>query len=68
MNEEHHKLIAKVQHFYDLMIHVAEQTEDSMIVPVEDMKRVKKGKEASSLNILIDEYTKVFDLFLYKNR
>ncbi len=68
MNEDHHKLIAKVQHFYDLMVQQAQENEDSMIVPVEEMKRMQKEKHALALNGLIDEYSKVFDQFLYKNR
>lgn len=59
--EEHHKLIAKIQHFYDVMKQRLDFADDYAITNLAD-----KSKHASEeLRSLTDEYSRVFEAFLY---
>lgn len=66
MNDDHDKLVAKIQHFYDMMIYrIQEVEENALIIKAENDKKMRQEK-CSELKKLIDEYSKVFETFLYK--
>ncbi len=67
MTEEHHKLVAKIQHFYELMIDKAEKAEDTIIASYIENERIRREGKLYAFNTLINEYSKVFDAFLYKD-
>ena len=65
MNDEHIKLVAKIQHFYErLWSKNHEIIETSMMNSSLDKKAVIDKCEA--LNEVMDEYEKTFESFLYK--
>jgi len=66
MSEEPHKLVAKIQHFYDIMVKTAEEYEDRSILGEKDCEKHKKYERSVDLRKLIEEYGKVFETFLYK--
>ncbi len=65
MNDEHIKLVAKIQHFYErLLAKNHEIIETSMMNATSDKKAAIDKSEA--LNEVMDEYEKAFESFLYK--
>ncbi len=66
MSDEPHKLVAKIQHFYDIMIDVADKIEDKVILYGKDGENLKTYEKSSEIRKLIEEYDKVFSAFLYK--
>ena len=66
MNEEHHKLVAKIQHFYDIMIYRVQEVEENAIIIKSENEKKMKQEKCVELKRLIDEYCKVFEAFLYK--
>ena len=68
MNDEQGKLIAKIQFFYDIMVNrLTENESDSILDQLESHRECSKAK-AAELHNLVDEYSKVFEPFLYKDR
>lgn len=63
MTEEHTKLVAKIQHFYDHILRLHEQIIDDQLMNDD------KKEDSSLFQILkvVDEYEKVFNEFLYKS-
>lgn len=66
MSDEPHKLVAKIQHFYDIMIDVADRLEDQIISGGKDVEKQKIHEKSVEIRKLIAEYDKVFPCFLYK--
>lgn len=66
MSDEPHKLVAKIQHFYDIMIDVAENIEDRIILHGKEGENIKSYEKSAEIRKLISEYDKVFSDFLYK--
>lgn len=60
--EENHKLIAKIQHFYDVMKHRINEVEFMNITEIGITQHQKTSQE---LNELANEYSRVFEAFLY---
>lgn len=65
MSEEHIRLVAKVQHFYEIMVNFNAKILDDSISSNSPDRRVECEK-AEAINSIIDEYEKVFESFLYK--
>lgn len=66
MNEEHIKLVAKVQHFYEMMVNINAKILDESIALPPHADRKAACEKASAISSLIDEYEKAFESFLYK--
>ena len=66
MSDEPHKLVAKIQHFYDVMIDMADKADDEMILIGKDVEKHKIYGKSAEIRKLIAEYDKVFSAFLYK--
>lgn len=66
MNDEHVKLIAKIQHFYDVMIRRLEDMEDGSLSGGNDIESLPYREKCIELNFLSFEYAKTFETFLYK--
>lgn len=66
MNEEHSKLIAKIQHFYEIMLYRLKSIlDDSIASTLPDKKN--SVEKVCIFNELLDEYEKSFESFLYKD-
>ena len=68
MSDEHIKLIAKIQHFYDFMNRRLVEFEDRGIVEYTEFDRVGYREKTIELNSLLTQYAKVFQEFLYKEK
>lgn len=66
MSDEPHRLVAKIQHFYDIMIDVADKMEDKIILGEKDAENQNIYEKFVEIRKLIEEYDKVFSGFLYK--
>ena len=66
MNEEHIRLVAKVQHFYEIMVNINGKILDESIASPPHVDKRAACETASAINSIIDEYEKVFESFLYK--
>lgn len=66
MSDDYLKLIAKIQHFYDLMIGTLCDAQDSYIESKTDCKSEIERKKCLKLSELVSEYTNTFEQFLYK--
>lgn len=66
MNEEHLKLIAKIQHFYDLMAQRLANYENESIASPNESDRHRAKAKAEEITTLLFEYSKVFHEFLYQ--
>lgn len=66
MSDEHVKLVAKIQHFYDVMMTRLQDMEDSSLISDNDVKNLSYREKSIELNFLTDEYAKTFETFLYK--
>ena len=60
--EENHKLIAKIQHFYEVMQH---RINDIDFMNITDTPIHEQRKFAQELSELAAEYSRVFEAFLY---
>jgi hypothetical protein len=67
MSDEKSNLVAKIQHFYEIMICANQSLIDKAFV--QDIQSEKKilCENASCLNTLINDYEKTFDSILYKD-
>lgn len=63
MNEDHDKLIAKIQHFYDIMQKDLSIVSSQLIICPDNVLDI--GKE-DILNNLVIDYRKIFHNFLYQ--
>lgn len=66
MSDEHIRLVAKIQHFYELML----ASNTAMLnESIESKNPDKKAavEEAMRMNKLLDEYERAFASFLYKD-
>ncbi len=65
MDDEHIKLVAKVQHFYEIMLAKNAYILDEAILsePPESQYSLKTSYEITEL---INEYEKAFEAFLYR--
>ena len=66
MSEEHIRLVAKIQHFYELMIASNSAMLDEAIES-KNIDRKAAVEEATRMNTLLDEYERAFESFLYRN-
>lgn len=66
MSDEHVRLVAKIQHFYEMMVNINHEIIDSAIKSGCPDKKHSCDK-AQAINNLIDEYEKAFESFLYKD-
>ncbi len=66
MNDEHQKLVAKIQYFYDIMTNRLSKFEDLSLTGMPESDRSAFAEVATELNYLALEYSKTFENFLYK--
>lgn len=66
MSEEHVKLVAKVQHFYDVMLTRLNQMSDNCLSSSNDLERKAYREKTDELNVLVVEFSKTFQTFLYR--
>lgn len=70
MSDDHVRLIAKIQHFYDVMIRRLEHMEEGVLTAGStcDPADLSGYRDKSvELNFLTCEYSKTFQNFLYKD-
>lgn len=66
MNEDYMKLVAKIQHFYDLMIIRLDEMETGSVTCIDSDIRMMYKEKSCELNYLVYEYEKTFMPFLFK--
>ena len=66
MNDEHVRLVAKIQHFYDVILRRLGELEDSSLNVVTSKDSVAYKEKSCELNFLAFEFAKIFETFLYK--
>ncbi len=66
MNDDHLKLVAKIQYFYDVMISRLENMEDRTMTSICTLESNGCKQKSIELNYLADEFSKTFDNLLYK--
>lgn len=66
MIDEHVKLVAKIQHFYDVMIRRLNEMDDANMTSVNDLESLSYKEKSIELNFLTLEYAKTFENFIYK--
>ena len=67
MDNGHEKLIAKVQHFYDLLIKKAEQYDELALTAEQAHDRQLHGIYAAEYHLISTVYKDIFEDFLYNN-
>jgi len=65
MSDEHIRLVAKIQHFYEIMLAKNSQILDDAIAGKSLDPKVS-CEVASEISALMSEYEKAFESFLYK--
>lgn len=66
MNDEYSKLVAKIQHFYDTLAQSIREYEDLALSATSDSERTTYKSKCAELTRQADEFSKVFQEFLYK--
>lgn len=66
MNDEHVKLIAKIQHFYDVMLGRLQEMEDNSLTSVNERETLAYKEKSIELDFLSVEYARTFENCLYK--
>lgn len=66
MSDEHVKLVAKIQHFYDVMMRRLNDMEDQSLISDNNLDSLGYREKSIELNFLTFEYAKTFENFLYK--
>lgn len=66
MIEEHVKLVAKIQHFYDVMVGRLNEMDDASITSLNDIETLAYKEKSVELNFLTFEYAKTFENFIYR--
>lgn len=66
MNDEHGKLVAKIQHFYDVMMNRLEDMEVKSLISDNNLESLGYREKSVELNFLTFEYAKTFENFIYK--
>lgn len=66
MSDEHVKLVAKIQHFYDVMMTRLSDIEDKSLTTNNQLESIGYREKSVELNFLTFEYAKTFQTFLYK--
>lgn len=66
MSDEHVKLVAKIQHFYDVMMTRLSDIEDKSLTTNNQIESIGYREKSVELNFLTFEYAKTFQTFLYK--
>ena len=66
MSDEHVKLVAKVQYFYDVMIGRLQEMEEGSVTSVNSIDSISYREKSVELNYLTFEFSKTFENFLYK--
>jgi hypothetical protein len=71
VNEDHARLVAKIQHFYDYTTNRIRQLNDEMIVLTDagedNQFRLSTGGRLYELTDALKEYQKTFEELLYKD-
>ena len=69
MTDEPLKLVAKIQHFYDVMLNFSQEFDDGVIVGqnFNEIDKLQNHQKSLEIRSLIDEYDKVFSDLLYKS-
>lgn len=65
MTEEQGKLIAKIQHFYELMIRRLQHLEDTCLTTDKEAITIGCREKSVEISLLSDEFAKTFENFLY---
>lgn len=66
MSDEHVKLVAKIQHFYDVMVQRLNEMEGDCVSSCNDIERITYREKSIELTGLIGEFGKTFESFIYK--
>lgn len=66
MSDEHVKLVAKIQYFYDVMMRRLQDVEVACVSSFNDIDSSLYKEKSEELNFLASEYSKTFETFLYK--
>lgn len=67
MKNGHEKLIAKIQHFFDVLTKQMENFNEQSIVHPEKSEREHLRKKTEEMESLRKEYREIFKEFLYDN-
>lgn len=67
MSDEHVKLVAKIQHFYDVMMRRLSEMEEDNLTSVNELESLSYREKSVELNFLSFEFSKTFENFLYKD-
>lgn len=70
MSDDHVRLVAKIQHFYDVMIRRLEHMEEGVLTADSNCSPSELSRyrdKSIELNFLTCEYSKTFQNFLYKD-
>lgn len=69
MTDEPLKLVAKIQHFYDVMLNFSQEFDDGVIVGqnFNEIDKLQNHQKSLEIRSLIDENDKVFSDLLYKS-
>lgn len=63
MSDEHLKLVAKVQHFYELLQNRVYKLSDELVI---EPKNIAIDFARDELALMHEEYSKIFGNFIYK--
>lgn len=66
MSDEHVKLVAKIQHFYDVMVQRLNGMEVDCVSSCNEIERISYREKSRELTQLIGEFGKTFESFIYK--
>lgn len=66
MSDEHVKLVAKIQHFYDVMVQRLNEMQGDCVSSCNDIERTSYREKSIELLQLIGEFGKTFESFIYK--
>lgn len=66
MSDEHVKLVAKIQHFYDVMVQRLNEMQGDCVSSCNDIERITYREKSVELTRLIGEFGRTFESFIYK--
>ena len=68
MSEEYSKLVARIQHFYEVVSREVYELETLSVSAIDAEEQAACRSKIVCLHTLIDEYSKTFQEFLYKEK
>ena len=65
MNAEHDRLVAKIQHFYDMLVRNAQDNAETAIISDDPERKIRCGCLMDEYEIMAESFQEIFKDFIY---